>query len=248
MTTQMNVMMDGHSIQDMTTTAESGAGRLRLNEGFALIAGTSTGVTYDMGQSLMTGMPAMSAKIASADTSISIPLENIDIAKPANVKLELSDMTLSDSVWGMFDPASHLSRDAVNLDIDLTGNVIWDTKIADINPEKMAGPPIFLENVTINALNLQAAGAELTTKGAVELNNDIFPPVPAGEVEVSIKGGNGLIDNLVAAGIIPAEQAMMAKGMSMMFFTAGGDGDDHLVSKLNMTADGHISANGMPIK
>ena len=248
MNSTMQVVLDDIVIQDLTTVVDSSTGRFSLADGTAQIVGTSDGISYEMGQSLMTGMPAMSAEIASMDMDMVVPLENMDAAKPAKIKLALSDLTLSNSVWAMFDATSHFSRDPMNLDIDLTGNVIWDTKIADINPEEMARSPILLENVTINALNLQAGGAELTTKGALTLNNDIFPPVPAGDVEVSIKGGMSMIDNLVLIGVIPQEQAMMAKGMSMMFFTAGGDGDDHLVSKLNMTADGHISANGMPLK
>jgi hypothetical protein len=194
------------------------------------------------------GLPAMSASIASADAAIVMPLENMDIAKPASMKLAMQDVTLSDSVWGMFDPTGQFSRDPMDMDIDLSGNVIWNTKIADIDPEEMAETPLLLENLTINALNLTAAGAELITKGAVKLNNGIFPPVPDGDVEVSIKGGMSLLDKLVAVGFLPMESAMMAKGMSSMYFTAGGDSDDHLVSKIQMTPDGHITVNGMPIK
>ena len=82
----------------------------------------------------------------------------------------------------------------------------------------------------------------------MKIDNSQFPPVPDGMVNVSLKGAFGLLNKLTEMGLVPAQNAMMIQGMSGMFFKPGGDGEDHLVSTIVMTKDGHISANGMPLK
>ena len=72
--------------------------------------------------------------------------------------------------------------------------------------------------------------------------------MPVGEVNMDLRGGVGLLDKLVALGLVPQQQGQMVKMMSGMFAVPGGDGTDHLVSKIEMNADGSILANGQRIK
>ena len=72
-------------------------------------------------------------------------------------------------------------------------------------------------------------------------------PAPTGEVNLSLVGGNGLLDKLIAMGLVPEEEAM---GMRMMMgmFAVPGDGEDTLNSKIEVKGDGQILANGQRIK
>ena len=82
-------------------------------------------------------------------------------------------------------------------------------------------------------------------------NSDMstFPgmPKPVGAVNVALEGGNGLMDKLVAMGLLPEEQAMGAR-MMMGLFAVPGDAPDTLKSKVEFTEDGQVLANGQRIK
>ncbi|PIB23095.1 hypothetical protein BFP76_08700 [Amylibacter kogurei] len=218
-----------------------------LSDHIANMTSDGTNISYKFdGMSL--GMPPMDAVIGDMVSVIQIPIENLDGAKPAKLKLALNQLTLSDNVWGMFDPSAKLPRDPITLDIDAQGDMRWTKKIADIaadpaNPE----PPVQMENVQVNALNLNAAGAQLATTGALLFHNAQFPPQVEGSMNVDLKGAQGLLKKLTEIGLVPAQNAMMIQGMSAMFFRPGG-GDDHLTSEIKLSKDGGITANGMPIK
>ena len=72
-------------------------------------------------------------------------------------------------------------------------------------------------------------------------------PKPVGAVDLSLSGGNGLLDKLIAMGLFPQEQAMGVR-MMMGLFAVPGDAPDTLNSKIEFTQDGQILANGQRIK
>ena len=111
----------------------------------------------------------------------------------------------------------------------------------------MTGAPGQLNAVNINEIKLNIAGAELTGDGDFAFNNDGMMPVPSGVMNMMLTGGNGLLDTLVGMGLVPEEQAMGAR-MMMGLFTRPGDGDDTLVSTIEVNEDGSILANGQRIK
>jgi Uncharacterized protein conserved in bacteria (DUF2125) len=71
-------------------------------------------------------------------------------------------------------------------------------------------------------------------------------PRPEGVIDISINGANALMDNLVAMGLIPEDQVMMARMMIGMFATPVGE--DMLTSKIEFTPEGGILANGQQIQ
>ena len=76
-----------------------------------------------------------------------------------------------------------------------------------------------------------------------------FPgmPAPEGTLNLSLIGGNALLDNLTLMGFVPADQAMGIRLMTGMF-TRPGDGPDALVSEITINEQGHVLANGQRIK
>ena len=91
----------------------------------------------------------------------------------------------------------------------------------------------------------------LTGTGAFTFDNtDLVTfdgvPAPTGKMELTLKGGNGLLDKLVAMGLIPSDQAMGAR-MMMAMFAKPGDGEDTLNSTLEFKDKGFF-ANGQRLQ
>ncbi|GHA47121.1 hypothetical protein GCM10008927_09870 [Amylibacter ulvae] len=227
--------------------ANSSDMKLSLLDNIANMTSNGSDIDYKF-ESVGLGMPPMDLSIAGMVSEIQIPIENMDDAKPAKIKMVLSEMALSDTIWGMFDPTAKLPRDNIDLNIDAQGDMRWTKTIADVsadpaNPE----PPVQMDNLQVNALNLNAAGAKLVTTGALLFHNMQFPPQVEGSMNVDLQGAQALLKKLTEIGLVPAQNAMMIQGMSAMFFRPGG-GDDHLISEIKLSKDGGITANGMPIK
>jgi hypothetical protein len=104
---------------------------------------------------------------------------------------------------------------------------------------------------SINDLRLSLAGAELTGEGALELDNTDLTtydgmPKPVGKINLALTGGNTLIDRLVELGLVPEEQAMVARMTMGMFMVP--TGEDSLKSELEFTEEGNLFANGQRLK
>jgi hypothetical protein len=177
-----------------------------------------------------------------------MPIENIEELKPAKIELTFSDLELGDDLWAMFDPNGVLPRDPANLKVDIDSQLKWLKPMSELTGgAPMMAPPVQMENVKITSLDLSLAGAALQAAGEFVIDNTAFPPKPSGTALIDLKGANGLIGKLVQIGIIPQQNALMIQGMSAMLFRPGDAGPDHLISQLEMTKSGTLTANGMPL-
>ncbi len=196
-------------------------------------------------------MPPIAFEIARTDGEFTMPLIATDDTKPVGLKMELDGLVLNDMLWGMIDPTGGLPRDPARLLIDLSGLGKWFVDISDpeaVEALEMEGEvPGQLESVDINAVELSMAGAGLTGSGAFAFNNDTMPPAPSGQVDLQLVGANALIDRLVNIGLVPQEQAMGAR-MMLGLFARPGEGEDTLVSTIEVQEDGAIIANGQRIR
>ncbi|MGR3467113.1 MAG: DUF2125 domain-containing protein, partial [Shimia sp.] len=122
-----------------------------------------------------------------------------------------------------------------------------------MDPEAMerADVPAEINSLSIEALSLSAAGASLDGEGAFTFDNsdlstfDGFPR-PEGSATIDIAGANMLIDNLIAMGLLPQDQAMGARMMLGLFATP--TGDDQLQSVIAVNEEGHVLANGQRLR
>lgn len=180
-----------------------------------------------------------------------MPLAAGDAPQDFALNLKLLDLSVSEMLWGMFDPGQQLPRDPASLVVDLTGaaTVLMDILSLDEDSDEIPGE---LNALNIDDLQLSIAGASLTGAGAFTFDNtdlesfDGFPR-PEGSVDLTINGINGLMDTLVSMGLLPEEQAMGAR-MMMSMFTAPGAGDDSLTSKIEVNDKGQVLANGQRLK
>lgn len=92
----------------------------------------------------------------------------------------------------------------------------------------------------------------MTGTGDFAFNNDDLStfdgmPAPSGEANLTLAGANTLLDKLIGMGLVSDSDAMGAR-MMMGMLAVPGDGEDTLTSKIEVTEDGQIKANGQRIK
>ena len=113
----------------------------------------------------------------------------------------------------------------------------------------MTGLVIEPQDLTLERYRVSAAGAEIIGKGAVTFDNSGTEPLPIGTATFEFKGLNALIARLIEAGLITDQDATSARmGMAMMAAPAPSGDEDHLISEIEMTAEGHVYVNGNRMK
>ena len=252
----------GHSIFDVKdgskttsgTTASQGGGLTFAIDKTQLHYGASSNQAEISITSSDIPFPSLTLKMAEVAADLAIPVAKSDAPQDFSFLIKLRDFALPDELWGMADPTGVLPHDPATLVLDLSGKANWLVDIFDPKQQAQMGDkaPGKIESLTLKDLQARAAGADLTGTGSFTFdNNDLQSfggmPKPTGAIDLKLVGGNTLLDNLVKMGLMPEDQAT---GMRMMtgMFAKPGDGDDTLVSKVEITEDGQILANGQRLK
>jgi hypothetical protein len=206
----------------------------------------STGVSFQMLAAEVPVPVAFTAQEMGA--KIIFPMLAGEEPQDLGIGLTLGSLSVSDTLWGMIDPQSILPRDPANLMLDITGTAtLFKDLFAVENPEEIPGE---VNSLNVNNLNLSLAGAELNGSGAFEVDNSSAGPIPGapnliGKLKLSASGVNGLIDNLVAAGLMSNDDMMGARMMMGMVARPGAAGGDSLESEVELTPGGGLVVNGM---
>ncbi|MEL6450524.1 MAG: DUF2125 domain-containing protein [Pseudomonadota bacterium] len=229
----------------------------------AQIAMGDAGLIYDVLQQgmalnlLLTEFPLpMSFAASEVGTSFQMPLQKSPEPQPFGMGLSFGDFTMSDVIWGLFDPQGQLPRDPATIAVDLSGQAkvlfdFLDPAQAEVL-EATGAMPGELNALTLNQLEVDAVGAKLTGVGDFTFDNsdlttfDGFPK-PLGTMDLQLTGGNTLLDTLVGMGLVPQDQAMGAR-MMMGLFAVPGDGPDTLNSRIEVNEEGQVLANGQRIR
>ncbi len=194
--------------------------------------------------------------LAESAFGLALPIAKSDTAQDFALSIKLGDFTMSEMLWGIFDPSQALPRDPASVVLDLAGKAkvlvdFMDPEIAE-DLEQMDSPPGELDALTINQLLVSLAGAKLTGTGAFTFDNTSpspfgAMPAPNGSVDLELVGANGLLDKLIAMGLVSDQDAMGAR-MMMGMLAVPGDAPDTLTSKIEINDQGHIIANGQRIQ
>ena len=228
---------------EMTIKGQPGTGKMVFNKDMFSVQSEGTGMQLGI----------TSAEIpAPMDISFGASVVNMVVpmmaATPADVVLQmkLSQLTLGDGVWGMFDPGAALKREPMDLNIDIKGKTTLDV-IAMIEAEETgATPPIPApESLDITDVSVNVAGAALDANGAFTFDNSMGIPMPLGNATVNVTGANALIDGLIATGLLQEQDAMGARMMMGMFMAP--TGDDALTSKIEVKEGMQLFVNGQQI-
>ncbi|MGB8812078.1 MAG: hypothetical protein WCC57_02735 [Paracoccaceae bacterium] len=198
--------------------------------------------------------PELTVKYAEAAFNLLVPVGKSDGPSDFALLTKFVDLSVSDEVWAMFDPALALPRDPITVVLDTKGTAKLNVDLMDTAAmEALAGgAPGELNSLDVTALQVKVAGAELTGAGALTFDNtDLVTfdgmPTPTGVIEMKLTGANGLLDKLATMGLIPEDQLMGGRMMLGMFAKVVEGEPDTMTSTLEFKDKGFF-ANGMQLK
>ncbi|MDP5218273.1 DUF2125 domain-containing protein [Ruegeria sp. 2205SS24-7] len=227
------------------------------------IAMTGSQVKYDVKQNdtklaVTSGdLPfPLEMEMTGAGVNFEFPVQAGDTPQPFAFGMSLTDFTMSDILWSMFDPAGALPRDPATVVLDTEGTAtvlvdFMDPAVAE-TLEATEAMPGQLETLNIKQLLVSMVGAKLSGTGAFAFDNENTEefggmPAPSGVANLELTGANALIDKLIGMGLMADSDAMGAR-MMMGMLAVPGDAPDTLTSEIEINKQGHITANGQRIK
>jgi hypothetical protein len=246
-TTQTDKTQNMFLTYDAKVISQPGTASLIMDKTGGQILATSGGAKIEA-TSPAFPFPTLNVGIGALSMDVRMPMTGTE-AVPVRYMISLADFTVNEEAWALVDPGKVLPRDPATIVLDLKGmaamdvGAVMDSGDTGSDPDPMP----FINSLDIADLKLAVAGALMTAKGAFTFDNSTGVPVPLGSADVSLTGGNALIDGLVAIGVVPEDQAASVR-MMMSMFMAPGDGADTMTSKVEARDDGGIYVNGQRVQ
>lgn len=246
-------------------TSEEGTSKLKAGSASSVlgVAMGADGIQYDVnaqqvqlgGQ--LAGLPfPLFVEMAQYGAELRAPVSKSDDPQDFKLAFNMTDFTMSDIIWALFDASGQLPRDPATVALDLSGKVkVLVDGLSPQSAQELAATgtaPAEVNAVKIDRLLVDALGAKVEATGDITFDNTDTTtmggfPKPLGDININIAGANGLMDKLTAMGMLPADQAMGAR-MMMGLFAVPGAAPDTLKSKIEFNEAGQILANGQRIK
>lgn len=196
--------------------------------------------------------PELKVKLAEYLFGIALPIAPAPEPGDMSLMARLVGLTVSDDVWAMLDPQALLPRDPATLIVDAKGKLKVLMNL--FTPETSVSPetPAEIQSLDLAELRVEAVGAQLTGSGALTFDNTDTAtyggmPKPIGAVDLSLTGGETLLDRLVQLQLVDAEQAAGFKMLAPLFAQPG-PAPDSLTTRIEFQPDGSILANGQRIQ
>lgn len=212
--------------------------------------------TVDIALSILSSQFPLPIDISVAEYGVGflMPTGTSEQASDFAMSFDIIDLAISDTIWDLFDAGNVLPRDPATLQIALDGEARSLYDMFDPDQQEALSEsemPYELSSVTLETLNIDAAGAAVTGSGAFTFDNSdmqSFAPLPRpeGEARVEITGFNGLLDSLVAMGLVPEQDVMGARMMVGMFARA--TGDDRMETSVEINGQGEVRVNGNRVR
>lgn len=227
-----------------TFTGGSSDAAFDMSDGEVSYTGSASEIAYAINPTAM-GFPPVDVSMAEAGFAFGMPIAQSDGPLGVQYMIQLLGLEVSEGIWRMFDPSQTIPRDPADLVIDLEGSASWlisPAELAEGEPDEM---PIQFEDVSVNEIRLSIGGAEIIANGSAEIRNGGPFPMPIGRLDIAINGVNGLIDKLTGLGLLTPDMVLPVRAMMGVYTTPVGD--DQMTSSVEMTPDGQILANGLPL-
>ncbi|SES28327.1 hypothetical protein SAMN04490244_10953 [Tranquillimonas rosea] len=257
--TSSRFSVEGPEGGTLATQSEGGRSEYDLSDGNLTVDGAMRNMTFTAESPQLPG-PPVEASIDEIATRFTFPLAPSDEQRDIALMLNLDGLTVDDQLWAMVDPQGILPRTPARLKLDLAGRMTLNEALSEIDPEDESAATF--DSLTIRELELGFAGAELSGDGDLtfqapsddaaeppEGTDDMIPaapPMPEGQINLTLSGANALMDDLVTLGVLPEDQVMGARMMLGLF--AESVGDDLLRSRIRLGPDGQVTANGQRIR
>ncbi len=244
--------LNGDILNSQETTTGAQTASIVLGEDGLSLTADADGFSMAFNDPLLFPAPLEFA-IDAITAAYNLPLNASDAAQDFRIATSLQGITMGETIWNMFDPASQLPRDPAEVTFDITGMGTSGLDLLDFAAmgQIFGPPPVQIDEVTIENLNIAAVGAQATAEGSMTLDwTDLETfagfPRPEGAVTINLNGANALMDTLVEMGFIPAEDLMMPRMMMGMFATQVGN--DQLETVIEVNEEGHLLANGQRLQ
>lgn len=255
--TEQTVTLDGTVMSRQIASAASYDTQVELAADAFVVSGSAETLTAMMEMADLLPFP-VSFSANAAEGALRWPLSASDALQDAGYSVAIDGLQVDEGLLGMFDPAGVLPRTPMVVEMDIAAkvkNLVNWLSFADlITLETRDTAPLELHELTLNTLVVEAAGARLTGAGAATFDNSDLEtfggmPRPSGAIDLSLVGGNALLDSLVSMGLLSDQDAMGARmGMAMMAVPDPDAGPDAIKSRLEINDQGHILANGQRIQ
>jgi hypothetical protein len=183
----------------------------------------------------------------SSELSLTVPLAAAPEPSDAALRLSYRDLAASEEVWSLIDPSGAVPRNPLTVVLDATAQVQLMVDLMSAEAMEMDRPPGELRALSVSELEVTFGGTSLTGTADMTFAPGQIVPQPVGRADLSLVGGNALLDQLQGAGVINAEQAGMARGVAGMF-TRPGAMPDTIETTIEFQPDGAITANGVPLQ
>jgi Uncharacterized protein conserved in bacteria (DUF2125) len=235
----------------LVANATGGGFQLAINKDRMTYGSSLTGAKFTISGAEIP-FPQVELAFAESGFNLMMPVTKSDSPQDFAFLTKVVDFTVSDDVWGLFDPAGRLSREPATVIVDLKGTGFWTQDIMDPAVQEAAvGSPGQLDSLDLTQVLAKAAGAEVSATGGLTFDNtgvspDNPMPKPTGKINVDIKGANKLVENLIALGILSEDDAMGFRMMLAMFARPGA-GPDELTSEVEFKGTS-VFANGQQIQ
>ena len=241
-------------IFDIGTDTDRSAGTVSSGPTRQRFEIAETGVSYEgategsQAEIRSSALPApVTLELVSQEITLNMPAAPTDTPEPFALRYVLDGLSLGEEAWALVDPQGAIPRAPASLTVDLSG----EGRVFDRQTRAGGGAPGVLSSLAVNEVALSVAGAALDVVGALAFDPEtsagaMAAPMPTGTLTVDATGLNGLIDAVIAAGILPPDQAMMPRLMLGMF--ARPVGDDALRSEVEFTEGGGITVNGQRVR
>lgn len=187
------------------------------------------------------------------DARLAMPVMKSEDLKDFSALTRIVGLNASPEIWGILDPTGLFPHDPVTFVLDTKGKVRLKADILDDTATAALGneSPAELHALTVSELTARAIGAEVTGNSELTFDNSDLTsfdgmPAPTGKINLVIQGANGVLDKLVAVGLVPPEDAMGFR-MMMAMLAKPGEGADVLTSTLEFKGK-EFYANGQRLK
>jgi hypothetical protein len=236
----------------------SGNLNLSLSGDAMTYSGSTSGLEFAVSGAAIP-LPLISIALGEAGFNVLMPVIPTETAKDFWLQVRLIGLTASDDIWNTFDPTFLLPRDPATVVLDLIGKANWLVNIFDPEVTAALSDPASgqiageVQSLTLKEMTLRFAGADLTGDGDFIFDNTDLTsfdglPKPTGAIGLKLIGGNGLLENLLAIGLLPEEAATSVR-MALGLFARLVEGtEDTLTSQIEFKEDGSVMANGQRLR
>lgn len=205
--------------------------------------------TYIEGLPLLGGAGEVALQLGQLD--LSLPVAPGPGGDTLSIDLKLSNISISDSLWDMFDNSGALSREPVSLNVVMSVPVRNDMALAELQDllrdDDPAGLQAYMKDmdlgkIQVEKLDINALGVSFSMQGSIygdalisTLEGNPVTRPDWGELSLRVSGADSLMSGLQASGLAP--EPMINVGAMMLEMYSESAGDDIRKSTIKMTGD-----------